>query len=77
MNTQKIETYLINEPTKEVENMVGNKATFIVATIQPKENEFKIEPYEVYQQYNGDFKKAQRILAKKLANTGFIFSFHR
>ena len=69
------ETYLINEPTKDINNMVGNKATFLIATVQPKDNEFKIEPYEVYQQYNGDFKTAKRLFAKKLTAIGFNFSF--
>lgn len=75
MNTKKNETYLINEPTKDENNIVGNKAYFISATIQPKNNEFKIEPYEVYQQYNGDFQKAKRLFIKKLTAKGFIFAF--
>ena len=64
------ETYLINEATREINNLL-ERTPFITAIIVPKKNEFHIEPYEVYQNYHGDAKKAKRMLNYRLKKKGF------
>jgi hypothetical protein len=70
MSSQK-ETYIINEPTREANNLL-EKTPFVTAIIVPEKNEFRIEPYEVYQNYHGDATKAKRMLNYRLRRSGFL-----
>ena len=70
MNTKIEETYLINEPTREATNLL-TKTPIVTAIIIPEKNEFKIEAYEVYQNYHGNPKKAKRMLNCRLKKSGF------
>jgi hypothetical protein len=64
-------TRLINQFTRDENSWVGSSATVITVTIQPQNNEFDIEPYEIYQQYDGDFTSAKRALIRNLKKQGF------